>query len=61
MRVLSDAREGAWGVVQGAISALDFDFAGYAARHFNRLMVSAADPDFEHYLRYASGGRMKTN
>ena len=26
MRVLSDAREAAWGVVQGAVSELDFDF-----------------------------------
>ena len=32
MRVLSDAREAAWGVVQGAVSELDFDFDGYAQR-----------------------------
>src|SRR6202035_469133 len=37
MRVLSDAREAAWGVVQGTISELDFDFAGYAREHFERL------------------------
>ena len=30
MRIVSDAREAAWGVVQGSISELDFDFAGYA-------------------------------
>ena len=29
-RSLSDAREAAWGVVQGVLSDLDFDFDGYA-------------------------------
>ena len=32
MRFMSDFREAMWGVVQAAISGLDFDFAGYAAR-----------------------------
>jgi thiamine kinase-like enzyme len=54
MRVLSDAREGAWGVVQGAISALDFDFAGYASEHFERLRATVAGPDFEEWLATAS-------
>ena len=31
MRVLSDAREAAWGVVQGVLSELEFDFDGYCA------------------------------
>ncbi len=53
MRVLSDAREGAWGVVQGAISALDFDFAGYASEHFERLRATVAAPDFEDWLATA--------
>ena len=34
---MSDVREAMWGVVQGAISDLDFDFAGYASEHFERL------------------------
>ena len=38
MRLMSDAREGAWGVVQGVASSLDFDFEAYAARHFDRLL-----------------------
>jgi thiamine kinase-like enzyme len=37
MRLMSDAREAAWGVVQGVISTLDFDFGDYANRHFTRL------------------------
>jgi thiamine kinase-like enzyme len=40
MRLMSDAREAAWGVVQGVISTLDFDFAGYAASHFDRLLAA---------------------
>jgi len=37
MRFMSDFREAMWGVLQGALSDLDFDFAGYAAEHFGRL------------------------
>jgi thiamine kinase-like enzyme len=37
MRLMSDAREAAWGVVQGVVSTLDFDFQAYAAAHFERL------------------------
>jgi thiamine kinase-like enzyme len=55
MRVLSDAREGAWGVVQGAISALDFDFAGYASEHFERLRATVAGADFEEWLASTRG------
>jgi thiamine kinase-like enzyme len=38
MRFMSDFREAMWGVVQQAISTLDFDFAGYADRHFARAL-----------------------
>lgn len=54
MRIMSDAREAAWGVVQGVISELDFDFAGYARRHFARLEQAASGPDLEQWLRVAS-------
>ena len=50
MRVLSDAREAAWGVVQGVVSELDFDFAGYAREHFGRLLETISGPDFEEWL-----------
>ena len=46
MRFMSDFREAMWGVVQQAISKLDFDFAGYAAEHFERLERTAAEPRF---------------
>jgi len=38
MRFMSDFREAMWGVVQQAISDLDFDFAAYADEHFARAL-----------------------
>jgi thiamine kinase-like enzyme len=46
MRFMSDFREAMWGVVQQAISELDFDFVEYADRHFERLVQTAAAPRF---------------
>jgi thiamine kinase-like enzyme len=46
MRFMSDFREAMWGVVQQAISQLDFDFVDYAERHFDRLERTAADARF---------------
>jgi thiamine kinase-like enzyme len=54
MRIMSDAREAAWGVVQGVISELDFDFAAYAMKHFDRLSAAAADPRLEEWFRAAA-------
>jgi thiamine kinase-like enzyme len=51
MRVMSDAREAAWGVIQGKVSALDFDFDGYAEHHLQRLRAT----DFERWLSAAKG------
>lgn len=50
MRIMSDAREGAWGVIQGVISELEFDFAAYAEQHFARLERAADDPGLEDYF-----------
>ncbi|MCW3056376.1 MAG: phosphotransferase [Solirubrobacterales bacterium] len=55
MRVLSDAREAAWGVVQAQISELDFDFEGYARLHAERLHAAAGQPPFEEWLAAAAG------
>jgi thiamine kinase-like enzyme len=41
MRFMSDFREAMWGVVQSAVSELDFDFDAYAAEHFERLRRTA--------------------
>ena len=61
MRLMSDFREAMWGVLQSGISELDFDFTGYATKHFKRLALAVVDPEFEHYLRRASAGRMVDN
>ncbi len=54
MRLMSDAREAAWGVAQAAISELEFDFDGYAQRHFERLRRAVASDPFEEWLRAAA-------
>jgi thiamine kinase-like enzyme len=54
MMLVSDAREAAWGVVQGSISELDFDFADYAHQHFARLERNASDPRQEEWMRAAT-------
>jgi thiamine kinase-like enzyme len=46
MTFMSDFREAMWGVVQAAVSELDFDFEGYAAEHFGRLRRTAESPAF---------------
>jgi thiamine kinase-like enzyme len=50
MRFMSDFREAMWGVLQSGISELDFDFKGYATKHFNRMERTSSDPVFGHYL-----------
>jgi thiamine kinase-like enzyme len=54
-RVVSDFREAMWGVLQQGISTLDFDFRGYAADHFDRLLANAASARFERALTLAAG------
>ena len=46
MRFMSDFREAMWGVVQSAVSELDFDFVAYASEHFERLRRTAGSPTF---------------
>jgi thiamine kinase-like enzyme len=50
MRFMSDFREAMWGVVQSAVSVLDFDFVRYAAEHFERLRRTAGEPAFQDAL-----------
>jgi thiamine kinase-like enzyme len=54
MRFMSDFREAMWGVVQTAVSTLDFDFEGYAQEHFARLERTATDPAFQSALAAGS-------
>jgi thiamine kinase-like enzyme len=57
MRIMSDFREGMWGVVQTAISALDFDFVAYGEEHLDRVAAGLADPRFAAWLEDARGDR----
>ena len=54
MRYMSDFREAMWGVVQGTVSDLDFDFGGYAREHFDRLAATGADERFGDWLEEAA-------
>ena len=54
MRLMSDFREAMWGVVQTVVSELDFDYAAYAAEHFERLQTAASDPRIERWLHAAT-------
>jgi thiamine kinase-like enzyme len=55
MRIMSDAREAAWGVIQSVISELEFDFDAYASGHFERLLDAASDPRLSQWLDSAPG------
>ena len=50
MRFMSDFCEAMWGVVQQALSDLDFDFRGYAEEHFERLERTASERPFRKAL-----------
>jgi thiamine kinase-like enzyme len=52
-RFMSDFREAMWGVVQAGVSELDFDFRGYAQKHFDRLEKARQDPRFEGWIEAA--------
>ncbi len=50
MRFMSDFREAMWGVVQQAISDIEFDFEAYAAEHFERMEETADSDRFRRAL-----------
>jgi thiamine kinase-like enzyme len=54
-RLMSDFREAMWGVLQSSVSALDFDFTGYAEDHFARMRAAVAAAPVEDWLRDAAG------
>jgi thiamine kinase-like enzyme len=57
MKVMSDFREGMWGVVQQGISALDFDYVDYADRHLERCRRHGEDARLRSWLGAAARGR----
>ena len=54
MKIASDFREAMWGMVQIGISKIDFDFRGYAEKHFGRMVEALGDPHYERWLKDAS-------
>jgi thiamine kinase-like enzyme len=50
MRFMGAFFEAMWGVVQQAISTLDFDYRAYAQENFDRLHAIASEPTFERWL-----------
>jgi thiamine kinase-like enzyme len=52
---MSDFREAMWGVVQTVASDIEFDFEGYADKHFARLSATAAGGGLEAALEAARG------
>jgi Ser/Thr protein kinase RdoA (MazF antagonist) len=54
MQFVSDLREAVWGITQRDLSDLDFDYAGYAQAHFDRLRIRAADPRLEDWIACAA-------
>jgi thiamine kinase-like enzyme len=54
MRIVSDYRESTWGVVQGVLSELDFDYGAYADKHLKRSLDQASDPRLERWLDAAA-------
>jgi len=59
MRIMSDFREAMWGVVQQAISSLEFDYVDYADRHFARCLATAHDDRFGEWLRAAAADQVR--
>lgn len=50
MQCMSDFREALWGVLQQAVSELDFDFRGYANQFFAKLTTRMNDARYDEWL-----------
>jgi thiamine kinase-like enzyme len=53
MRIMSDFREAMWGVLQQAVSKLDFDYVEYATKHFERCKSHIDDDRYTTWLQDA--------
>jgi thiamine kinase-like enzyme len=54
MKIISDLREAAWGLVQIGISQLDFDFREYADKFFGRVIENINNPLWNEWIKEAS-------
>ncbi len=51
MRIMSDLREAMWAQVQIGVSQLDFDYAGYGQKYFDRFEASTSGSEYQKWLR----------
>jgi thiamine kinase-like enzyme len=54
MKILSNLREAAWGLVQIGISKLDFDFRSYADNFYHRVYENIHNPHWNEWLKEVS-------
>ncbi len=50
MKIMSDLRESMWGMVQLGVSKLDFDYAGYTQKYFDRFEENVSGSDYRTWL-----------
>jgi len=51
MKIMSDLREAMWAQVQIGVSQLDFDYAGYGQKYFDRFEAHTSGYEYEGWLR----------
>jgi thiamine kinase-like enzyme len=51
MKIMSDMREAMWAQVQIGVSKLDFDYAGYRQKYFERFETSTTSSEYSDWLR----------
>ena len=51
MKIMSDLREAMWSQVQLGVSELDFDYAGYGKKYFDRFEENTSGKDYQIWLR----------
>jgi thiamine kinase-like enzyme len=54
MEIISDLREALWAMVQVALSDLEYDFAAYGRKHFDRCAADLEDPRLPAWLAQAT-------
>jgi len=50
MKIMSDLREAMWAQVQIGVSQLDFDYAGYGQKYFERFEANTSGSDYTNWL-----------
>ncbi len=51
MKIMSDLREAMWSQVQIGVSKLDFDYAGYGRKYFDRFEANTMSSEYQDWLR----------